>query len=264
MTGIKGSLPKPNEQSARRLWTDESTGRDLVRIGVELPEQMSALFLMDGAEIDRITQGVKPLSDFYPKRLMEVHPDLETAYRFGYSYIERSAARHHFLSSSFINEVWPKEWQNSLELYFLVREMRYVSEMSGSNWLAELDLYLRHTNLRAPILAVEDSDEFRLALAERCATRTHSVPTETLHDLVAGALARRDFTAAIRFLETEKERGFLDNNDFFLLTYLYCLNRNVEKAEALAASKANSIQKDKFVSWLWGELQAEFGFRPPS
>ena len=264
MTGIKGSLSRPNEESARRLWTDEKTRVDLVRIGIEVPEQMSTLFLMDGAEIDRITQGVKPLTDLYPKRLMEVHPDLNAAFRFGYSYIERSAARHHFLSSSFINETWPKEWQNSLELYFLVRETRYISELSGSNWLAELDLYLRHTNLRAPVLAVEDSDELRLALAERRATRSQSVPTETLHDRMAGALARRDLNAAIQFLETEKERGFPNKDDFFLLIYLYCLNRNVEKAEALAASEANSIQKDKFVSWLWGDLQAEFGFRPPS
>ena len=80
---------------------------------------------------------------------------------------------------------------------------------------------------------------------------------------MAGALARRDFEAAIHLLESEKERGFSNINDFFLLTYLYCLNGSVEKAEALAAANAGSIQKDWFVDWLWGELQAEFGFHPP-
>jgi hypothetical protein len=44
--------------------------------------------------------------------------------------------------------------------------MRFISEMSGSNWLADLDLYLRHSRLRTPVLAVQNSDEFRLALAE--------------------------------------------------------------------------------------------------
>ena len=80
---------------------------------------------------------------------------------------------------------------------------------------------------------------------------------------MAGALARRDFATAIRLLESEKDRGFSNINDFYLLIYLYCVNGSVDKAEALANSQAGSIQKDWFVDWLWGELQAEFGFRPP-
>ena len=79
----------------------------------------------------------------------------------------------------------------------------------------------------------------------------------------AGALARRDLGGAIQLLETERDRGFTNINDVFLLTYLYCLNGNVEKAETLAAAENASIQKDWFVDWLWGDLQAEFGFRPP-
>jgi len=135
--------------------------------------------------------------------------------------------------------------------------------MSGSNWLAELDLYLRHTRLRTPVLAVQNIDEFRLTLAEKLAHDSRSLPVEALPDLVAGALARRDLGGAIQLLESEKPRGFSNINDFFLLIYLYCLNDNVEKAEALAAAEAGSIQKDWFVDWLWGYLQAEFRFHPP-
>ena len=236
---------------------------DLARIGIESPEQMSGLFVMDSDEIDRITDGVEPLSDFYPKRLSDAHPDLKAAYQFGHHYFETRRALRRFLSSSFIKESWPLEWQKSLDLFFLVREMRFRSEMSGSNWLDDLDLYLRHSQLRAPVLSVQNSDEFRLALAEKFSERSHSVPAETSPDLIAGALARRDFPAAIQLLEMEKDRGFSNINDFFLLTYLYCLNGSVEKAEALASAGAGSIQKDWFVDWLWGELQAQFGFHPP-
>src|SRR5439155_8266 len=81
-------------------------------------------------------------------------------------------------------------------------------QMSGSNWLAELDLYLRHTRLRTPVLAVRDSDEFRLTLAEKLANNSRSLPVEALHDLVAGALARRDLSGAIQLLESEKDHGF--------------------------------------------------------
>jgi predicted membrane-bound spermidine synthase len=265
MIGIKPPLPKPDEPLARRLWSDRSTRSDLVRIGVEVPEQMSTLFVMDGEEIDRLTQGVEPLTDFFPKRLTDAQPDFAAAYRFGYNYLEHSAALRHFLSSRLIEEVWPNEWKKSLDPLFFLREAQYRTEMLGGNWLAALDLYLRHSRLRTPVLAAQDSDEFRLALAEKFAGQSPaSMPIDALRDLVAGALARRDITGAIQLLEQERDRGFANINDLFLLIYLYCLHGNVDQAEALAAAEAGSIQKDWFVNWLWGDLQAEFGFRPPS
>lgn len=263
MTGMKGPLHKLNDEAARALWSDTGTRSDLGRIGIEVPAQMSALFLMDGEEIDRITQGVEPLSDLYPKRLTDVRPDLKTTHDFGYNYLEGSAALHRFLSSSLIKNIWPNEWKKSLELFFAVRETRYLSEISGSNWLAELDLYLRHTQLRTPVLGVLNSDEFRLALARKVTASSPSLPVEVVPDLVAGALARRDLDGAIHLLESGRARGFANINNVFLLTYLYCLNDNVDKAEALAAAENGSIEKDWFVDWLWGDLQAEFGFRPP-
>jgi len=263
MTGVKGPLHKPDEEAARVLWSDAGTRTDLGRIGIEVPAQMSALFLMDGEEIDRITQGVDPLSDLYPKRLTDVRPDLKATHAFAYNYLEGSAALRRFRSSSLIKEIWPDEWKNSLELFFLVRETRYLSEISGSNWLAELDFYLRRTQLRTPVLEVQNSDEFRLALAQNVTANSPSLPAEAVSDLIAGALARRDLGGAIQLLESERERGFTNINNLFLLIYLYCLNDNVDKAEALAAAKNGSIEKDWFVDWLWGDLQAEFGFRPP-
>jgi hypothetical protein len=53
-------------------------------------------------------------------------------------------------------------------------------------------------------------------------------------------------------------------NDTFLLTYLYCLHGSVEKAEALVANNPGAIKRDWFVDWLWGKLEADFGFQPPS
>ncbi|HXX41775.1 MAG TPA: hypothetical protein VEI58_05880 [Chthoniobacterales bacterium] len=263
MMGIKNPPAKPDQASARQLWINPATAFDLERIGVEVPEQMSALFLMDGDEIDRITQGIAPLTDFYPQRLTDVHPDLPTAYEFGFKYMESGAAQQRFRSSDLIDKIWPNEWKGSLDRYFLAREIRFRSEMSGSNWLAELDFFLQRTKLRVPVLNACDSDEFRLALAEDMAKRSGTAPPETLPDLAAGALARRDYNQAIELLETEMNRGFKNKDDLFLLIYLYCLNGSVEKAEALAGAKAGTVPKDGFVDWLWGKLQAEYGFRPP-
>jgi hypothetical protein len=113
-------------------------------------------------------------------------------------------------------------------------------------------------------LEVLGSDEFRLAIAERLAGKSETPPPETIPDLIAGALAQRNIEKAIQLLESQKDRGVLSLNDIFLLTYLYCLNGNVEKAEALAVANVGSIKRNWFVDWLWEKLESDFGFHPPS
>ncbi|PYL25184.1 MAG: hypothetical protein DMF37_05750, partial [Verrucomicrobia bacterium] len=263
MMGIKGPGRKVKEEEIRQLWSDPDSGADLRRIGIEVPEQLGALFLMDGEEIDRITHGVAPLTDIYPKRLTDEPWDDEANHRFALRYLEAPSTFERFLRSSLVNAIWPETLNRSLESFFILRQSRYLSEMIGSNKLAELDLYLRHSRLRMPVLEVLGSDGLRLAIAERVAKKSQTPPLETMPDLIAGALARRDIDGAIRLLESEKDRGVFSLNDTFLLTYLYCLNGSVEKAEALAATNGGSITKDSFVDWLWEKLEKDFGFHLP-
>jgi spermidine synthase len=263
MMGMKGPARRLSEEDVRRLWNETTTRADLARVGIEVPEQMAALFLMDGEEIDRITQGIEPLTDFYPKRLSDPLPDPHAADQFAWTYMEGAPALRRFQSSALAQTIWPNARQSSLESFFLLRETRYLSGNAGSNWRAELDLYLRGSRLRVPVLEVLGSDEFRLSLAEKVAAKSPPPLSEIVPDLVAGALARRDFGGAIRLLEMEKDRHIAEPRDIYLLTYLYCLNGNVEKAEELAASDAGSKKKGPFVDWLWDKLRAEFGFRPP-
>jgi hypothetical protein len=263
MMGIKGPGRGVREDEIGRLWSDAATRADLMRIGIEVPQQLGALFLMDGEEIDRITRDIAPLTDFYPKRLSDAPWDEQATHRFAWPYMEAAAAVHRFLWSPLINRIWPETLNKSLHSFFAVRESRYLSELMGSNKLAELDLYLRGSRLRTPVLEVLRSDEFRLSIAERVALNSQSPPTETVPDLVAGALASRHVSEAIRLLEIGRNRGSTGVNDILLLTYLYCLNGNVGKAESLIADNAGSIKRDWFIDWLWTKLETDFGFRPP-
>ena len=170
-------------------------------------------------------------------------------------------------SLSLINQIWPETLTPAaaeLESFFTVRQSRYLSETVGSNKLAELDLYLRHSRLRIPVLEVLGSDAFRVSIAERVAKSSATPPLEVMPDLIAGALAQRNIDRAIRLLESQKDRGAFGANDTFLLAYLYCLNGSVEKAETLIADNAAGIKKDWFVDWLWEKLQTDFGFHPPA
>ncbi len=264
MMGIKGPGRKMNEEELRRLWNDPATGADLKRIGVEVPQQLGALFLMDGDEVDRITQEVAPLTDNYPKRLSDAPWDEKANLEFAATYMEPAAVTERFLQSPLIKRIWPEPLSKSMKSLFAVREARFLSQTIGSNKLAELDLFLRGTRLRVPVLEVLGSDELRLAIAQRVARETEPPPLEIVPDLVAGALARRDLDEAIRLLESQKDRGTFGVREFFLLTYLYCLNANVDKAEALAAASSALINKDSPAEWLWKKLETDFGFHPPA
>jgi spermidine synthase len=266
MMGINGPVRRASEDELRQLWTDPTTGADLRTIGIEVPQQLGALFLMDGDEIDRITHNIAPLTDLYPKRLTDAPWDDEASHRFALTYFTAPVAFKRFVGSSLINQIWPETLDPKaaeFESFFTIRQTRYLSEIAGSNKLAELDLYLRHSRLRIPILEVLGSDALRVSIAERVARGSETPPLEVMPDLIAGALAQRNIDRAIKLLESEKDRGVFGANEIFLLSYLYCLNGSVGKAETLVADNAASIKKDWFVDWLWEKLQTDFGFHPP-
>jgi spermidine synthase len=264
MMGINGPGRKVKEEEIRQLWSNPDSGADLRRIGIEVPQQLGALFLMDGEEIDLITRGIAPLVDNYPKRLSDAAWDEEANLRFASACMDPPSAADRFARSPMITRIWPETLNKSMESLFAVRETRFLSQTIGTNKLAELDLYLRGSRLRTPVLEVLGSDEFRLAIAQRVAGEAASPPLEVVPDLVAGALARRNLDEAIRLLEGQKDRGAFGVRETLLLTYLYCLNANVDKAEALAAANSALINKDSSADWLWKKLETDFGFHPPA
>jgi spermidine synthase len=264
MMGINGQGRKVKEEEIRQLWSNADSGADLRRIGIEVPPQLGALFVMDGEEIDLITRDIAPLADNYPKRLSDAAWDEEANLRFASAYMDPPSVADRFARSPMIARIWPETLNKSMKSLFAVRQSRFLSQTIGSNKLAELDLYLRGSRLRTPVLEVLGSDELRLAIAQRVARETESPPLEIVPDLIAGALAARNIAGAVQLLEDEKARGTFNVNDTLLLTYLYCLNGSVGKAEALAANNARAIKKDGFVDWLWRKLETDFGFHPPA
>lgn len=258
MLGINGPTPALKKADTERLWSLPRAGRDLRRIGLEVPLQMAALFLMDGPEIERLTDSIPPLTDQYPRRLSDAHTDPESTTAFALPYLQSASAARRFSTSPF-SQVWPEASRKALEGLFLVRETRYISSQGGTNWLAELDFYLRHTRLRVPVLEVLGSNEFRVEVARTVSKKNQAIPSDAVAELVADALGRRDISEAIRLIELLRANGGADARNELLLIYLYCLHGNVSKAETLAAA----IPKDQYATSFWRKLQAEYGFRPP-
>src|SRR6266480_3947008 len=122
MMGTKGSGRSITEEEIRQLWSDPNAGADLRRIGIEVPQQLGALFLMDGEEIDRITRDIASLTDIYPKRLTDEPWDDEANHRFALIYLEAPLAVQRFFGSPLISAIWPETLNKSLESFFIVRQ----------------------------------------------------------------------------------------------------------------------------------------------
>jgi spermidine synthase len=261
MMGIRGLPRKIDNRQLRKFWDYTNTCEDLARIGIEVPEQLAALFVMDGKEIDRITADVKPLTDFYPKRLGDVTTEDKAIHSFVADYMNPTSAARDFRSSQLIRQIFPDEVINAqLEPFFAIREVRYRAGLMETNWLAELDVHLRGSRLREPVLECLDTNSFRIALAKKSERQSDQQPNGVFEDLLADALARRNYGAAIARLEEKRQLGIATPKDIYLLTYIYCLTGEVSKSESVAK---DTHDRRPFVKWLWGKLQAEYGFRPP-
>jgi hypothetical protein len=127
MMGINGPGRKLEEMELRRLWRQDPTGRDLRRIGVNTPEQLGALFLMDAAELERVTAKAKPLTDFWPKRLTDVPPDPRATHDFAFIYMNGATAFRRFDSSAMIERIWPESMRAAAEPFFGVREEQFAA-----------------------------------------------------------------------------------------------------------------------------------------
>jgi spermidine synthase len=261
MMGIKGPPQKIDNAQLQRPWRDSDTKSDLARIGIETPEQLAAMFLLDGDEIDRISNETKPLTDLYPKRLGDNTAEDPAIHDFAMNYVRSKSAAERFRLSPLIQQIWQDTTSTALDPFFVIREMRYRARFENRNWLADLDIHLRGSSLREPVLETLGSNLFRVALAQKVADDLHSHPVETLSDLVAIALAQRDYTHAVQLLEEKRTSNAATGDDILLLTYLYCLNRDVSKAEAVAAAIPD--RHHPLARWLWEKLEREYGFRPP-
>ena len=221
---------------------------------------------MDGPEIERLTSGIAPLTDFFPKRLTDIPADPAEVDRLAMEYMPAAGAQRRYRDSELMKQLWP-DLGEEVDPYFTLRATRYLSETRDTNKLAELDTYLRKFSVRAPVLEVLGSDPLRLSIVREVTHATADIPPEALPDLAAGALARHDFEGASLFLETERSLGTADDRDILLLTYVYCLAGHVDQGrddggrpEAGSGRSPNELALGQFAGRVWVQATGRISY----
>ena len=191
-----------------RLWRDPLAGPRLAANGFEHPPQLGASFLADAAQLRQWVGATLPVTDDRPKRLEPTQP-FDTEPPDYEQWLRADGARQRFIASAWVAAHWPSQYIDWTPQYFFVQPV-LNGEIAPDpvKTLPSVDLLLRRTDLRVPVLWLLDTDMTEQAILERrLADGAKGMRPEFVFALGAKALADRDYARASALLAKAAERN---------------------------------------------------------
>lgn len=241
LLGVREGGRPVSEEEFRRPWQDPRMGADLRDLGVESPEQLGALFVLDGKGMLELAGDTPPLLDAFPYlRNPRGLSEMESFYPL---LLDPVLAKARFLASTHIRRLWPEGLRRASLRHFAAR---YAFHDIISRWqfgptrdrLVELSELLSRTDYRTLVLwrLRTNADELRLLEAE---LRDHPGPGHldpAVHRLLGHrALADRDYAAAATHYAAANEGEEGDAATLRLLVLALYLDGRPEEAEQAVA-----------------------------
>jgi spermidine synthase len=256
--GLRGPL---DASGFARQWSHPVLGRALRDIGVEVPEQLGALFIADAETLAEWTRGSLPLDDDHPLRLSARVPPLgEPEY---VRMMDADETRARFARSRFVREVWPEALRLRTLDYFAPQRIvnavllpPYVPGLPAPG-LTELEQLLTSTTLQAPVLWMMGStlDDQRVA-DEALAAGLHEPRLDEM--LGVRAMADRDYRHADALLA--RAQPYASHADQILRWRVLALTLAGDRthaAELLRARVRPAVDDTGEREWQW--LEARVG-----
>ena len=187
-----------DESSFTRQWQTPASARKLASLGFEKPEQLGATFIADADHLAAWIQGIAPLTDNYPKRLVDTAPtDAELR---GYSeWMDDIKAESRFRQSRWIPHWWPARLREATLPYFSLQPLlNNQLRLSQIESIALAEALMSQVPLYTPALWLLDSD---VAEQQRldALLKTESYRPDFGYALGVRALLARDFNTAAGF-----------------------------------------------------------------
>lgn len=249
LMGSRNATWKTTEAEFLARWNQLRATREDRALGVEVPEQIGAMFLGDFDSLQEWTSGVAPLQDGYPKRVVDGPPTPEDNFRLG-EWMNPEDARKRFHESEFIAKTWPTGLRDRSDRYFhydgVVNKVflqHYGSPASVVNTIEVVDSLLTETELeRLPAWLLGAHGDYLSAIARSPALQQEPI---SRHMQGRHAIGRRDYARAselFRSLETQTpESIFLDT---------YALAMRGELSDAVARVRENQSRYPD-LPWAW-------------
>jgi hypothetical protein len=253
-----------DEAAFVRQWRDPALAFELRAVGLELPEQLGALFMADAEQLASRLGDAEPLVDDWPKRISNLRHVPAAAWRTYDAWMDTSANRHRFRESSFVARAWPPALRERSLPYFEVQELieRDIRGLAVPmpQRMRELWFLLRDTPLTtAPLWHLGISSD-KARAAERA--RAAGALTPLLREVDARvAVARRRYAQALAEMPdaTPGDPASL----YFRATVLALAGRGPE-ARALEADNRDWLPDDAGDRRFWRWLARVSARRPPA
>lgn len=259
MIGTRGGINGPDEKEFGALWQNPKTAGQLKRIGIEKPEQLGALFIMDSDQIRKITADEPPLTDNYPKRLAH-SPWRKREFVSDILRLDDPApTKKAFASSSLIHKWWPDKYRIGAMPYFDYREIVTAAvpsmkrhSLNINEVSPKLHRILTETDLVTPVKWLLGSEERKIEIVEEAIKKGAEPNAEFLFHLGVKALSERDYELAYHHF-TEAENMSKAPVLLLLRIFTLCEDGKLEKAASLIANNqapAKNISVLKYFEWL--------------
>ncbi len=212
LLGVREGGRPVSEEEFRRPWQDPRVGAELRDLGVESPEQLGALFVLDAEGMLELAGDIPPLVDAFPYlRKPRGVSELE---RFYPLLLDPGQAQGRFLASGHIQRLWPEGLRRASLRHFAARfalhdNMSHLKFGPKRDLIVELSELLSMTDYRTLVLwrLGTDADELRLLEAELRDHPAPGHPDPAVHRLLGHrALADRDYAAAATHYAAANER----------------------------------------------------------
>ena len=245
LLGTRGGVPRVEESDFRSQWLDSVVGARLREIGIELPEQLGALFMVDTPELQAIRRETPPLDDDRPGRLGQ---QMVATNRVGPGHdplLSIENGRRAFFRSEFIKRHWPPGLRDETGAWFRIR--RHAHQMFFGNQgrplqrIPRLHKLLTETSLETHVLWLLGTTPRRVELSRLARDAGNSEP-EVDYALAADAMAKRRFDEAADYYEKARLGSGESRHALYLQIFALEMAGRHEAANELAATHVRTKQ----------------------
>ena len=268
LMGTRHATGPGSETRFTAQWRDPAVVAEMQALGVEVPEQLGALFMADAPLLRRWAGQTQPLVDDWPKRLTNrmVEPDaMEQAYA---GDMHPDVARQNFAASAWVEQMWPADLRTATLPYFEMQQVIHdVVKQVGprgkpGEYFATLHRILSSTPLVTLALWHLGLNADQLPIIDR-QVAAGADPEPYARELGLGALAKRDHATAARWLDVALKRS-PDRFLGYCRSYALCAAGRLDEARSSADLALQSRPADAGDRAFWRWAHGVFGVTPPA
>lgn len=248
-----------------RQWRQPRLAAELKAVGLEMPEQIGALFIGGADYLRDMTRDIAPLEDDFPRRILTDSALGQGTSTFFPTLTDTDAARDRFRHSALIQRLWPPALiARTLPYFDLQRIVNDWIDLKGlplAKSTADLHRVLTQSTLTGPVLWYMSSSSDAQRALDALDPEELEDPVVQYH-LAARLISERRFEDALNPLHRAEGNPNLFAVARLFRIYMLCLTGRLDEARFLARDTYPTLMDQPHVDEWWDFLGKTFGVDP--